>query len=96
MVLSYLLSPSTSLLAGKGVPSARYTLLGAESSQIGSQQQGDEFESIILTEIVEFALSLNPTVKGQEPFVGFQHLQAYKVLHAMQLADMGMKEEALR
>lgn len=51
-------------------------------------------DSIILTEILEFALSLNPVSKGSEPFGGLPHLQPYRLLRAYALADIGEKEMA--
>lgn len=55
---------------------------------------GLDLESIMLTELVEFAFSLIPTVKGQDPFVGFPHLQALKLQHASELADAGYVSQA--
>jgi hypothetical protein len=57
---------------------------------------GIELESIMLTELVEFAFSLAPAVKGQEPFVGFPHLQAFRLHHANELADAGQVSQAQR
>ncbi|KAM0752348.1 hypothetical protein T439DRAFT_324423 [Meredithblackwellia eburnea MCA 4105] len=88
----YLLSPTTSLLGGVG-SSARYSLVGGEvPTPAGSA--GLDLESVMLTELVEFAYSLIPAVKGQEPFVGFPHLQALKLQHASHLADSGQVSQA--
>lgn len=57
---------------------------------------GIDLESIMLTELVEFAFSLGPTTKGQEPFVGFPHLQAFRLYHACQLVDAGQISQAQR
>lgn len=46
-------------------------------------------DAIIFSEIVEFALSLATPSKGQEPFHGLHHLQAYKFVRAASLAEMG-------
>lgn len=46
-------------------------------------------DAIVLAEIVEFALSLAPLSKGQEPFHGLPHLQPYKLVRAVSLAEMG-------
>lgn len=48
----------------------------------------------MLTEIHEFALSLTPITKGQETFGGLPHLQAYKLLHAVRLADINLTSKA--
>ena len=55
---------------------------------------GLDLESVMLAELVEFAFSLIPTVKGQDPFVGFPHLQALKLQHAADLADAGLVSQA--
>jgi len=34
-------------------------------------------------------MSLVPTVKGQEPFHGIPHLQAYRFMRAVLLAEIG-------
>ena len=46
-------------------------------------------DAIVLAEIVEFALSLAPLSKGQESFNGLPHLQPYKLVRALSLAEMG-------
>jgi hypothetical protein len=46
-------------------------------------------DAVLFTEVLEFALSLVPTVKGQESFAGLPHLQAYRLIRATQLAEMG-------
>ena len=49
----------------------------------------------LLSEILEFALSLSPP-KGQDAFGGLPHLQAYKLVRAFHLAEMGHVEIANR
>ena len=63
-------------------------LLGSRSPQT-SPKFGNDQDCIVLTEILEFALSLLPTAKGQEPFQGLPHLQAYRLLRAMSLMELG-------
>ncbi len=53
-------------------------------------------DPIILTEIAEFALSLASSNKAQEPFAGLAHLQAYRLIRAYQLADLGHTTIAMR
>ncbi|BGO91738.1 hypothetical protein NBRC10512_006220 [Rhodotorula toruloides] len=89
----YLLSPQTSLAQGLGMPTSRITLVGS------SPLTGDaiiDLESVKLTELVEFAFSLVPTVKGHDAFVGFPHLQAFRLYHAAVLADAGNIPQAHR
>ncbi|KAJ7582686.1 Sec23-binding domain of Sec16-domain-containing protein [Mycena floridula] len=83
----YLLSPQTSLIGGIGQPNARIILLGSPSPQIQLNFHKNA-DSIIFSEILEFALSL-AGVKGQEAFGGFPHLQAYRFIRAMSLAEIG-------
>ncbi|PPR08071.1 hypothetical protein CVT24_010532 [Panaeolus cyanescens] len=81
----YLLSPQTSLVGGLGSPNTRITLLGAK-------YPGDamrDSDTIILSEIWEFALSLASPAKGQDAFHGLAHLQAYRLLRAAWLAEIG-------
>lgn len=92
---SYLLSPQTSPIGGIGNPSARVVLLGSRSPQTWSGFTRDS-DPIIFTEILEFALSLVTPAKGQESFNGFPHLQAYRFMRAMALAELGHVQEANR
>lgn len=46
-------------------------------------------DPIILSEIHEFALSLAPLAKGQEVFGGLPHLQGYRLIRAICLAELG-------
>ncbi|KAG9002395.1 hypothetical protein FRB93_011512 [Tulasnella sp. JGI-2019a] len=84
----YLLSLQTSLLGGIGATSARVVLLGSESPDVKTTFHANS-DALIFSEILEFALSLTPVVKGQEPFSGVPHLQAYRLLRAIQLTDAG-------
>lgn len=85
---SYLLSPNTSIFSGVGAPGMRNVLFGSADPSI-SPAFHTSLEPILFSEIVEFAKSLIPTVKGQEVFHGFPHLQAYRLWHAVCLAEMG-------
>lgn len=53
-------------------------------------------DAFILSEILEFALSLRAPTKGQEPFSGFPHLQVYRFVRALQLAELGYVGSAKR
>ncbi|GAA5975728.1 hypothetical protein JCM11641_005850 [Rhodosporidiobolus odoratus] len=91
--ICYLLSPQTSLATGLGTPGSRIVLVGSAPFQVDG---GLDLESVKLTELVEFAFSLTPTTKGHEPFVGFPHLQAFRLYHAAVLADEGHIPQALK
>ncbi|CEL51590.1 COPII coat assembly protein sec-16 OS=Neurospora crassa (strain ATCC 24698 / 74-OR23-1A / CBS 708,71 / DSM 1257 / FGSC 987) GN=sec-16 PE=3 SV=1 [Rhizoctonia solani AG-1 IB] len=84
----YLLSPTTSALGGISTPSVRVVLLGSESPATSRNFEKDD-DAVIFTEIAEYAYSLAPTVKGQDAYAGLPHLQAYKLLRAAKLAEMG-------
>lgn len=94
-VLSYLLSPQTSQLSGLGSPTTRLVLVGSASPGVTPTFSKDP-DSMLLSEIVEFAYSLSPPQKGQEPFPGFPHLQPYRLIRAHQLAELGHVQLATR
>lgn len=81
------------MLGGLGQNGTRITILGCESPEASSSYAVD-LDGIMLTEVVEFALSLTPASKGQETFGGLPHLQAYRLLHAVRLADVGLTSKA--
>lgn len=89
---SYLLSPQTSLIGGLGSPTAKFTLLGSKNPANVMK----DTDALIFSEILEFALSLVPVVKGQEPFHGIPHLQAYRFVRSVMLAELGEVQLANR
>ncbi|KAK7020573.1 protein transport protein sec16 [Favolaschia claudopus] len=91
----YLLSSQTSSIGGIGNPSARIVLLGSRSPQVWPSFYKDS-DPVIFTEILEFALSLAPPNKGQDPFYGLPHLQAYRFIRAISLAELGELQLASR
>ncbi|KAF8636665.1 hypothetical protein AX17_003471 [Amanita inopinata Kibby_2008] len=91
----YLLAPQTSLMGGLGNPSVRVVLVGSKSPATLPNFASD-LDPIIFSEIVEFALSLAPVGKGQENFSGLPHLQAYRFIKAVGLAEMGEIQVANR
>lgn len=76
------------MIGGIRSPSVRIVLLGSESPHIRTNFYLDQ-DSIMFSEILEFALSLATPVKGQESFQGLPHLQAYKLVRAWTLAEIG-------
>lgn len=91
----YLLSPLTSPIGGLGSPGTRIVLLGSRGPQTTPNFDKDS-EAVVLSEIGEFALSLSTPQKGQEPFRGFPHLQAYRLMRAFMLAEIGEVQLAQR
>lgn len=77
------------------MPAARLVLYGASSPKVSPTFWKDP-DPIIFSEIVEFALSLTPPAKGQEAFPGIPHLQAYKLIRAANLTELGHIELANR
>lgn len=94
-VFSYLLSPQTSPIGGASNPGARIVLVGGPNPMTTPNFWKD-IDPIILTEVAEFALSLAPPVKGQEAFGGLPHLQAYRLIRATYLAEIGHIQSAHR
>ncbi|KAI0780829.1 Sec23-binding domain of Sec16-domain-containing protein [Trametes elegans] len=90
----YLLSPQTSPLAGLG-NHPRLTLLGGLPAATSPMYYKDP-DPIIFSEIAEFAMSLATPAKGQEAFVGLPHLQPYRLLRAVSLAEIGHVQLANR
>ncbi|KAF7976320.1 hypothetical protein HWV62_7038 [Athelia sp. TMB] len=91
----YLLSPITSPMGGVSAPSVRVVLVGSRSPHNWPNFHKDP-DPIIFSEIAEFALSLATPPKGQEPFHGLPHLQAYRFIRAMSLAEIGHNDLAKR
>ncbi|KAF9652872.1 hypothetical protein BDM02DRAFT_3108502 [Thelephora ganbajun] len=91
----YLLSPQTSQFCGLGSPTTRLVLVGSTSPAVTPSFSKNP-DSMILSEIVEFAYSLSTPQKGQEPFPGFPHLQPYRLIRAHQLAELGNVQLATR
>ena|ERR1700691_2647292 len=92
---SYLLSPITSPMGGIGSPSTRLVLLGSRNPHHWPIFYKDP-DPVILSEIAEFAMSLANPPKGQEPFRGLPHLQAYRLIRATSLAEVGHIDIAKR
>lgn len=73
---------------GADDPEATFVLLGA-NHQRPEESLGSDLDSIILTEIYEWALSLSQHRAEYIP-----HLQAYKLKHAQELAAAGLTSQA--
>ncbi|TKX19521.1 COPII coat assembly protein sec16 [Elsinoe australis] len=75
---------------GPDDPEAAFVLLGADH-KAPSPALGSDLDTIMLTEVYEYAQSLHPT-PGFSPII--PHLQAYKLIHAYGLAEHGLRSEA--
>ena len=89
----YLLAPHHTAFGGADVSSARATLLGSSNPMADATYQRN-LDVVIMTEIFEFALSLSPNAKNVEPFNGLPYLQAFRLMHAYQVAELGEKSKA--
>jgi hypothetical protein len=71
----------------------RISLLG---SPAGSNPDGPglDLEAVMLSEVLEFALSLSPVPKNVEPFIGVPHLQAYRLALGLEYATFGLVDRA--
>lgn len=92
---SYLLSLQTSPLGGAGSPASKVILVGSENPLLKPNFHVED-DPFIFSEVLEFAFSLVPTVKGQDAFSGIPHLQAYRLVQAFRLAEHGYVSLASR
>ncbi|KAF2478894.1 Sec23-binding domain of Sec16-domain-containing protein [Neohortaea acidophila] len=69
---------------------AHFVLLGA-NHQAKDETFGNDLDAILLTEIYEYATSLS-AASTSPPYV--PHLQAFKLVHAQELAAYGLKSKA--
>ncbi|KAF2085814.1 hypothetical protein K490DRAFT_45813, partial [Saccharata proteae CBS 121410] len=87
--ICYLFARSTMVLNGIDDPTAHIVLFGADHLS-SAFDIGRDMESVLLTEVYEFAVSVLATPTG----TSIPHLQAYKLAHAFGLAEHGYKNEA--
>lgn len=84
----YLFARNVAVFGGADDLQAHFTLLGTDLASEASPKIADT-DSILLTEVYEFALSLAPSAPTFFP----PHLQSYKLQHAYQLAEIGLRSE---
>ena len=86
----FVFARSAAQFAGMDDPQSDFSLLGSSKA---SGQGNADVESILLTEIYEFSLSLPSSTSTM-----FQipHLQSFKLHHARVLAEMGNRHEAMQ
>ena len=88
--ICFILARSPGLFGGTNDPQIGAVLLGSDNIQHPSDFDR-ESDSILLTEIYDFAT----TVLANSPLpTNLPHLQAYKLFHAMILAEYGYRSEA--
>ncbi|KAH0542409.1 hypothetical protein FGG08_003164 [Glutinoglossum americanum] len=87
--LCYLFVRSYPAFGGADDPQTSFALLGADHTHQPVDFAGN-LESVLLSEIYEFAATLTSSGHGSPA----PHLQAYKLYHALVLADYGYRNEA--
>jgi hypothetical protein len=71
----------------------RIALLGSPTIS-NPDRPGLDLEAVMLTEVLEFALSLSPVPKNVEQFIGIPHLQAYRLALGLEYATFGLVDRA--
>lgn len=87
--ICYIFGKTPGHFGGADDPQAAIALLGGDHHNYPVDYDRD-FNNILLTEVYEFATNVLAPSTG----AGSPHLQAYKLYHAIQLADYGFKSEA--
>lgn len=88
--MCFVFSKSPGLFGGPDDPQVSIALLGADHLQ-QPFDYGRDLDSILLTEICDFARSV---LASSAALTVFPHLQAYRLYHAMILAEHGYRSEA--
>lgn len=92
--ITYLLS--NGLMPQLGLENGnRICLLGTPITSSPDRPRLD-VEAVMLTEVLEFALSLSPVPKSSDPFIGLPHLQAYRLALGVECATFGLVDKANR
>ena len=90
--ICYIFARHFSIFGGLDDPNANFVLVGADH-----RRQADLFaketEALQLSEVYEYGLSLAPSSNVAQ---GCPHLAAYKLQHAMVLAEHGFRDKALQ
>lgn len=89
--ICYIFSRNVSVFGGLDDPNVDFVLLGSDHRQ-QSDQFAKETEALQLTEVYEYGLSLGG---GPAATAGAPHLAAYKLQHAITLAEYGYRNKAL-
>ncbi|KAK3056063.1 vesicle coat component [Extremus antarcticus] len=87
----FLFARQVAKVSGADEEGVEFALLGANHSASSAETVGHDLDSILLTEVYEYATSLS----AQANAVSYlPHLQAFKLLHAQELAGHGLKTNA--
>ncbi|POR38719.1 COPII coat assembly protein sec16 [Tolypocladium paradoxum] len=88
----FIFSRTLSVFGGLDDPNVDFVLLGSDHHQ-QSEQFAKETEALQLSEVYEYGLTL---AGGVAAVAGAPHLAAYKLQHAVTLAEYGYRDKALQ
>ncbi|KAL2760858.1 hypothetical protein ACRALDRAFT_2056816 [Sodiomyces alcalophilus JCM 7366] len=87
----FLFARKATVFGGLDDPSASFVLLGADH-RTQAEQFAKDTEALLLSEVYEYGLSL----ANGSMAAGVPHLAAYKLQHAVTLAEHGFRDKALQ
>ncbi|KAJ9131097.1 Protein transport protein sec16 [Pleurostoma richardsiae] len=90
--ICFLFARSTTVFGGLDDPQSNFVLVGSDHRR-QAQQFEKETEALLLSEVYEYGLSLGGTSNAAS---SSPHLAAYKLQHAMTLAEYGYRDKALQ
>ncbi|KAK2048857.1 COPII coat assembly protein SEC16 [Colletotrichum somersetense] len=90
--ICFLFARKASVFGGLDDAASNFVLVGADHKTQG-EQFAKETEALLLSEVYEYGLSL---AGGSALSAGVPHLAAYKLQHAMTLAEYGHRDKALQ
>ncbi|KAI0416789.1 Sec23-binding domain of Sec16-domain-containing protein [Xylaria grammica] len=90
--ICYIFARHFAIFGGLDDPNANFVLVGADHRR-QADQFAKETEALQLSEVYEYGLSLAP---GSNVAQSCPHLAAYKLQHAMVLAEHGFRDKALQ
>ncbi|KAH7033427.1 Sec23-binding domain of Sec16-domain-containing protein [Microdochium trichocladiopsis] len=90
--ICYLFARQHVVFGGLDDPNAHFVLVGADHKR-QADQFAKETEALLLSEVFEYGLSL---AGGSTTSQGCPHLAAYKLQHALILAQYGFRDKALQ
>ncbi|KAI2643322.1 Sec23-binding domain of Sec16-domain-containing protein [Xylaria nigripes] len=90
--ICYVFARQCAIFGGLDDPNASFVLVGADHRR-QADQFAKETEALQLSEVYEYGLSLAP---GSNVPQSCPHLAAYKLQHAMVLAEYGFRDKALQ
>ncbi|KAL0943868.1 COPII coat assembly protein SEC16 [Colletotrichum truncatum] len=90
--ICFLFGRMATIFGGLDDAASNFVLVGADHKTQG-EQFAKETEALLLSEVYEFGLSLSGSSALS---TGVPHLAAYKLQHAMTLAEYGLRDKALQ